>query len=442
MTDPPKYRVILSGNLLPEKSRAEVIDKLALLFHSRLETASKLLQGKAVPMTKEYPRDQAEKICRAIRAAGAECRMEEIGAPAAPTPTPPDAAAVEDDSATRRRTEAGEDETADADEEESVADADEEESAAAADEDEPTADADEDESDAEDETADADEDEPATAEEKHAGATGRESALLGFVAVNTDYYGRQFAKFGDAERSSFALSWHWPAFFVFFFWAVYRKLWLWAGVNLAGGVVLALTVKPGFVYLAWALFWPLTANYLYFRHARNRVFQNAPGVDGDGEPAPGGGVSRAAVWLGMVVMFLFSAGLNDLITEKMLAQYSERVGNALPDPGSRQRGDGSAIDDLTTLAPKVAETVAMLGVLTTGFKLAASAKGLEDSQQALSAFGRAIEEKGVKDAWGKRIVLRQDATGQVVLRSAGPDGRFDNGDDVLQYIRFDDSDGL
>ena len=434
MADPPKYRVILSGNLLPEKSRAEVIDKLALLFHSRLETASKLLQGKAVPMTKEYPRDQAEKICRAIRTAGAECRMEEIGAPASPTPTPPDAAAVEDDSAARRRMEAGEDETAAADEDKS----------AAADEDEPTADADEEESaadvDEDEPAADADEDESAAADENEpAGATGRESALLGFVAVNTDYYGRQFAKFGDGERPSFALSWHWPAFFVFFFWAVYRKLWLWAGVNLAGGVVLALTVKPGFVYLAWALFWPLAANYLYFRHARNRVFQHAPD---DGEPAPGGGVSRGAVWMGMVVMFLFSAGLNDLITERMLEQYSERVGDALPEPGSRQRGDGSAIDDLTTLAPKVAKTVAMLGVLTTGFKLAASAKGLEDSQQALSAFEQVIAQKRIQDAWGKQIALRQDATGQVVLLSAGPDGRFDNGDDVLQYIRFDDSDGL
>ena len=440
MADPPKYRVILSGNLLPEKSRAEVIDKLALLFHSRLETASKLLQGKAVPMTKEYPRDQAEKICRAIRTAGAECRMEEIGAPVS-TPTPPDAAAVEDDSAARRRTEAGEDETGDAEDD----DSDEDESAAAesmrmkstadADADEPAADVEDASADAEDETAEADENESA------AGATGagRKSALLGFVAVNTDYYARQFAKFGDGERPSFALSWHWPAFFVFFFWAVYRKLWLWAGVNLAGGVVLALTVKPGFVYLAWALFWPLAANYLYFRHARNRVFQHAPG---DGEPAPGGGVSRGAVWMGMVVMFLFSAGLNDLITERMLEQYSERVGDALPEPGSRQRGDGSAIDDLTTLAPKVAKTVAMLGVLTTGFKLAASAKGLEDSQQALSAFEQVIAQKRIQDAWGKQIALRQDATGQVVLLSAGPDGRFDNGDDVLQYIRFDDSDGL
>ena len=434
MADPPKYRVILSGNLLPEKSRAEVTDKLALLFHSRLETASRLLQGRAVPMTKEYPREQAEKICWAIRTAGAECRMEEIGA--AVSPTPPDADAVEDDSAARRA-EAGEDETvADADEDESGTDAAEDDSADA--EDETGTDADEDES-----AADTDESETAEADENESAAgakgAGRESALLGFVAVNTDYYGRQFAKFGDAERSSFALSWHWPAFFVFFFWAVYRKLWLWAGVNLAGGVVLALTVKPGFVYLAWALFWPLAANYLYFRHARNRVFQHAPG---DGGPAPGGGVSRGAVWLGMVVMFLFSAGLNDLITEKMLAQYSERVGDALPEPGSRQRGDGSAIDDLTTLAPKVAKTVAMLGVLTTGFKLAASAKGLEDSQQALSAFEQVIAQKRIQDAWGKQIALRRDATGQVVLLSAGPDGRFDNGDDVLQYIRFDDSDGL
>lgn len=399
MADPPKYRVIVSGNLLPEKSRAEVIAKLTSLFHSRRETTEKLLQGRAVPLTKEYPRDQAEKICRAIREAGAECRMEDIGAPL--PPKPPDAAPVEDDSAARRRAEA-DDARADAQF-----------------------------------PRDSHQPSDAGADETAAGTAGRESALLRFVAVNTDYYGRQFAKFGGVERPSFALSWHWPAFFVFFFWAVYRKLWLWAGVNLAGGVVLALTVKPGIVYLAWALFWPLTANYLYFRHARNRVFKNAPSADSDSGPAPGGGVSRGAVWLGMVVMFLFSAALNNLITERMLERYSERVGDALPEPGSRQRGDGSAIDDLTALEPRVAETVAVLGVLAVTLKLAASVKGRDDSRLALSVFEQVIEQKRFQDAWGKRIELRQDASGQVVLVSAGPDGRFDSGDDVLQYIRFD-----
>ena len=89
----PTYRVIVSGVVRPEKSRAEVIEQLALLFHSRPETMEKLLQGRAVPLTRPYQRAQAEKICRAIHAAGAECRMEEVGAPQAAPPEVEPAAA-------------------------------------------------------------------------------------------------------------------------------------------------------------------------------------------------------------------------------------------------------------------------------------------------------------------------------------------------------------
>ena len=273
-----------------------------------------------------------------------------------------------------------------------------------------------------------------------------------FVAVNTDYYARQFAKFGAIDRPSFALSWHWPALFAFFFWAMYRKLWLWAGVNLAGGVLLAFILKPGLVYLAWAFFWPLTANYLYFRHARNRVFGGGGGDDAradsdddtdndtdraDSAPDPRGGVSRGAVWVGLLVMFLLPAAFNNLISERVLERYAERAGQVLPEPGSRQRGDGSAIDDLATLDPQAAKTVTALGVLAVTLKLAASGKGPDDSQLTLSVFEKVLEQKRINDAWGKRIALRRDAAGQVALVSAGPDGRFDSGDDILQYIHFD-----
>ena len=61
-----KYRVIVSGVVRPECSRAEVLDKLAALFHSRRETMEKLLQGKATPLTREYDRAEAEKIRDAI----------------------------------------------------------------------------------------------------------------------------------------------------------------------------------------------------------------------------------------------------------------------------------------------------------------------------------------------------------------------------------------
>ncbi len=84
MAEPRKYRVVLSGAVLPEKPRAEVLDNLAALFHSRRATMEKLLRGQPVALTKEYSRDQAGEICRAIREAGAECAMEEVGAPDSP----------------------------------------------------------------------------------------------------------------------------------------------------------------------------------------------------------------------------------------------------------------------------------------------------------------------------------------------------------------------
>ncbi len=388
-----KYKVVIGGVVLPEKSRAEVIEQLATLFHSKLDTMEQLLQGKSVSLTHEYSHEEAEKICQAIRDAGAECRMEAIGAKQVADEVPDDSA--------QQEAEPG-DSSTDAQFSEAQAD----------------------------EPADELADEPADESQ-----SDLKSALMRFVAVNTDYYGRKFAKFGDVTRPSFAITWHWPAFFVFFFWAMYRKLWLWAGVNLAGGVVLALLFEPAIIYLAWAFVWPLVANYLYFRHARNRVF-NANTNDDRVNLGSRGGVSWAAVWLGLVVVFLFSMALNDLISQRMLERYSERINEILPQPGTQQRGDGSVIDNLVALEPGTAETVKKLGILAATLKLAASGKGADDSQLALSVFERVMEQKKINDAWGKKIALRRGASGQVVLISAGPDGRFDSDDDILQYVQI------
>ena len=426
MADSQKYRVILSGAVLPEKSRPEVIDNLVSLFHSQPETMEKLLLGKPVPLTREYDYDQAEKICRAIRDAGAECKMEEIGAPdssAAPESGPEQRGPEQDQPSAAHSPQPG---------------------------------GSEDEAGA---TAGKESTEKESAEKE---PTEKESALMRFVAVNTDYYRRQFARFGSLERPSFAVSWHWPAFFVFFFWAIYRKLWLWAGVNIAGGLILAQIVKPGIVYLMWTLIWPLTANYLYFRHACNRVSgrDNAEHLDdnraddsraddsraddsraddsrADDSRADSGGVSRAAVWLGLIIMFLFSVALNNILTERMMEQYSGQVGDVLPGAGAHHRGDGSIIEEGADLAPRVTTTLAILNTIAGTLKLAASEKALDDSQLALSVLQRIIEQKQVKDAWGTVISLRRDATGEVRLISAGPDGSFDTDDDILQYIRFD-----
>ena len=408
-----KYKVVIGGVVLPEKSRAEVIEQLATLFHSKLDTMEQLLQGKSVSLTHEYSHEEAEKICQAIRDAGAECRMEAIGAKQVADEVPDDAPDDAPDEVPDDAPDDVPDEVPD-----DVPDDSAQQEAEPGD------------SSTDAQFSEAQADEPADESQ-----SDLKSALMRFVAVNTDYYGRKFAKFGDVTRPSFAITWHWPAFFVFFFWAMYRKLWLWAGVNLAGGVVLALLFEPAIIYLAWAFVWPLVANYLYFRHARNRVF-NANTNDDRVNLGSRGGVSWAAVWLGLVVVFLFSMALNDLISQRMLERYSERINEILPQPGTQQRGDGSVIDNLVALEPGTAETVKKLGILAATLKLAASGKGADDSQLALSVFERVMEQKKINDAWGKKIALRRGASGQVVLVSAGPDGRFDSDDDILQYIQI------
>ena len=422
VADSRKYRVILSGGVLPEKSRTEVVEALAVLFNSRRDTMEQLLRGKPVPLTKRYEREQADTICRAIRQAGAECAVEEIRAPEASVAEA--AEAEEGASATATATEPPPD-----DEPEAAASAAREEASEQASE-------------------QASEEAPEETPEEAA----KQAAVARFVEVNTGYYLRQFAKFGGAERCAFALSWHWPAFLAFFFWAVHRKLWLWAGAHLFGSLILLLAFQPGIVYLIWALVWPLTANYLYCRRVRDCVFGNLSGdpgaprrtdfsPDADLDSMIHGGVSRVAVALAVLLMFVLSLALNSPLSERVL-QYSERAGGGSllpgPPPGSQQRGDGSSIEGGAALTPRVATTVTLLNGLAAALKLAASDITPGDRQQALFVFRQVVARAKVKDAWGTAIAIQEDAAGQVALVSAGPDERFDSDDDILQYIRPDD----
>jgi hypothetical protein len=453
MTDLSKYRVILSGNVLPEKTRSAVIDGLVSLFGSQPATMEKLLQGKPVPLKKAYELDPARKICEAIREVGAECRMEEISAP--------EVSLTEDDYQDRLQENKQDNKVAAhcPNCQRSISanwkqcqhcgfnlevGFEEEESEFTS----YTADRDHSE-----EFADTSPDQDSPDQEL--------SALMRFVKVNQDYYRHQFAKFGSVNRPSFTISWHWPSFFAFFFWALYRKMWMWAGINLVGGLILMLMIKPGIIFLVWALFWPFTANYLYFRHARNQVSRVSPTraeTSGEGEQPnqnqaghnqagrnqaggeqdyTGGGVSHMAVWLGAILMFILSAALNNTIAVRMMEQYSDQIGDILPGAGSQQRGDGSVIQDLATLDPPTAKTATTLSMLAVTLKLVTTGKMKDDNQQALSIFKQQLEQKQVKDAWGTPIVINEDAAGQFVLVSAGPDQQFNSNDDILQFISFD-----
>lgn len=441
-----EFRVIVTGDVLPEKSRADVLQALARLFHSTPQAMQRLLVGKPVALTKAYSRAQAENICRAIRAAGADCRMEGV---AAGDEFDDSAAPGDPGDIDTRCADAGDSAGESQDRPAPRAATGKKERAGAKD-------------NAGDKTTGGSQDQTAgdaPAARAAPEAAERHAALLHFVGVNIVYYQRQFAKFGAIDRPKFALSWHWPAFFAFFLWAAYRKLWQWAAAHLLGGLFLVLTFDPGPVYLAWAALWPLIANYLYYRHACRRLFGEGGVLDdamyGGADDAGGaaevdrdaflaaaeaaGGVSRAAVAAGMLLVLLSSMAFNHLITERVLQRAGTTGisggGSELLPGAALQRGDGASLDN-AALSPRATRTVATLNVIAKAMKVAASSQALDDPELALSVVRRIVEQKRFADGWGTAIAVRRDASGQVALVSAGPDRAFDTADDILRYIDF------
>ncbi len=97
---------------------------------------------------------------------------------------------------------------------------------------------------------------------------------------NTSYYLNQFDKF---DAGGGAIGWHWPAFFVTWFWLAYRKMWAWFFaywflfpiVMVLISVTFTTLVDPvvgGLVYfLGYFLIPPLFANRLYYGHAKEKI---------------------------------------------------------------------------------------------------------------------------------------------------------------------------
>lgn len=97
-----------------------------------------------------------------------------------------------------------------------------------------------------------------------------------------DYYLERFRQF-DLQRDISA-TWHWPSLFVFFYWLLYRKMWLNAVLYFIAspviGFVLGLlaALAPGLAAIAnfaaaigFLILPPMYANALYYRHCQNLI---------------------------------------------------------------------------------------------------------------------------------------------------------------------------
>jgi hypothetical protein len=155
---------------------------------------------------------------------------------------------------------------------------------------------------------------------------------------NTDYY---LTRFAARHAGAEAARWHWPAFFVTFYWLLYRKLWGWAvlyfvlpyAVALVLGLLAALAGQAG-AALAGGL-WiasiiglfvvpPLIANPLYYARCK-KLIERQRSVARSREhllaqvEARGGTSVAVAIVLGVFVLI----GLIGILAAIALPAYSD-----------------------------------------------------------------------------------------------------------------------
>lgn len=191
---------------------------------------------------------------------------------------------------------------------------------------------------------------------------------------NTDYYLRRFAEFD--RRGKAGIGWHWPAFFVTFYWLLYRKLWLqaflyWISpyVLLVPLMLVVLVAAAGHedlgaaaflvCYLLYVLaFWllpPMFANALYYRHCKARIAEvKQAGGSAErqlGELAGKGGTSRVALFI--LIGIAMTLTLAVLAVVAVAAYHDYRVRTQITD----------GLNAAATAKRAVAETYAETGTL-------------------------------------------------------------------------------
>ncbi|MDA8157112.1 MAG: zinc-ribbon domain-containing protein [Actinomycetota bacterium] len=151
--------------------------------------------------------------------------------------------------------------------------------------------------------------------------------LAAFVGPNWDKYSYKFAKFNESGVDNFRATWHWPAFFVTFWWMLYRKLYGWA--VFAFFLTLIPIVGPLLIRIAWAI----TGNWIYYNHAKKKMLEikqrhyspEAQRV----AMAASGGVGNAVLILVAVLLSIAIAGIIAAIAIPALMGYKNEAKHRL-----------------------------------------------------------------------------------------------------------------
>ncbi|NKB64613.1 MAG: hypothetical protein GKR95_21685 [Gammaproteobacteria bacterium] len=427
-----QYEVILTGDTLSGHDPEDVAVSLAGLFHSTPQKMSSLLQGDVTPLKKHYIEEDAREIRDAIRNTGAGCSISLVD-------ELDEDELDEDELGGEVETEPGS--STFNPKEGQILNADEDSSVSRGDSVEPGAGEIHRRQGQEGESETENYSESVNSSERD--SSDRNSVywdqVSNFIETNTSYYLRQFKRFGELQKISFTPTWHWPAFLGFFFWALYRKLWRLAGINLIGGFVLGFLFDSNLLFLLWSFFWAMSANFLYLKEVRRYV--PYPPVESPGPPDQQyGGVSKVALWLGAVFAVIFMFSSIQYMSAQFMDKYGDEINEILPGSGSLTRGDGSTLNQTDEEDPVIAKTVVSLRVLATSIKMLMLGKASEkdgtfdtNEIQSVEMFVEKIKDKAVKDSWGVEIRLEHRGDHYVII-SAGPDQIFSTHDDLVQQV--------
>ncbi len=172
-----------------------------------------------------------------------------------------------------------------------------------------------------------------------------DAAYRVFIGLNNQqYYLNYFQQFDRAGQTS--TSWHWPAFFVTWYWLLYRKMWLIAliyfllpyVIGLIGGVMSAISSGLGvfisgvlWVAYLFAIFvwFPMNANALYYKHCQKKI-QEVKATTGSPDVQLGllagrGGTSGIVMILVLVFAFISIIGILAAISVPAYQDYTMRA---------------------------------------------------------------------------------------------------------------------
>ncbi len=146
-----------------------------------------------------------------------------------------------------------------------------------------------------------------------------------FIGKNAEKYLTKFTKFNADGVDSFEATWHWPAFFVPFFWMLYRKLYLWALLTFVLGII------PYFGFFAMIAF-GLTGTYIYYKHAKKKLLElkglhPSSDVQRAIEIACAGGVNNVAIVVAPLVLIAV-VGILAAIAIPQYAAYRQKAFDA------------------------------------------------------------------------------------------------------------------